>query len=175
MKILQHLTKIGVALAIYAIFMFIGLKQSKAQIIDSAFYGWRVYEIQETELDYKKCYIVSNPVTSESDHSSRQKPYLMIARFQKDRVEEVSISSGYEYKLNSLVKVLVNDVQFNFEAKKDLAWTKNKAEDLEVINSMLESGVVKVRSDSAVGTFAVDEYSLKGITRAYARMREVCK
>jgi hypothetical protein len=70
---------------------------------------------------------------------------------------------------------LVNDVQFNFEAKKDLAWTKNKAEDLEVINSMLESGVVKVRSDSAVGTFAVDEYSLKGITRAYARMREVCK
>jgi len=175
MKFLHHLTKIGVAIAIYAICMFVSLKQCKAQVLDSSFYGWRVYEIQETELDYKKCYIVLHPVTSETDHNSRQKPYVMIARFQKDRVEEVSISSGYEYKLNSVVKVLVDDVQFDFTAKRDLAWTSSKSQDLLVINQMLKDGVMKVRSDAAVGTFAVDEYSLKGITRAYARMREICK
>ncbi len=164
-----------IILVIFLLSFLINLQNSAAQILDSEFYGWRVYEIQESELDYKKCYIASHPITSESDHNSRQRPYLMIARFQKDRVEEVSISSGYEYKLNSVVKILIDEEQFRFVAKKDLAWAASKSQDLLVINKMLQSGIVKVRSDAAIGAFAVDEYSMKGVVRAYARMREICQ
>jgi hypothetical protein len=39
---------------------------------------------------------------------------------------------------------------------------------------MLNSSTIKVRSDSALGFYAVDEYKLKGITKAYKRMREIC-
>ena len=99
----------------------------------------------------------------------------MIARYQKDRSEEVSVFTGFEYKLNSEVFVLIDDSQFKLLAKKDIAWAKTKTEDIQIIESMLHGGAVKVRSDSAIGTYAVDEYSLKGITRAYARMREICK
>ncbi len=175
MKFISHITKIAIIIAIYAIFMLVSLRQCKAQVIDSAFYQWQVYEIQENELEYKKCYIVSHPIKSDSDHSSRQKPYVMIARYQKDRSEEVSVFAGFEYKLNSEVFVLIDDSQFKLLAKKDIAWAKTKTEDIQIIESMLHDGAVKVRSDSAIGTYAVDEYSLKGITRAYARMREVCK
>jgi len=176
MKFLRHLTTIAVAIAIYAILFFVAWRQhANSQVIDSSFYQWTVYEIQESELDYKKCYIVSHPVKSDTDHNSRQKPYVMIARFQKDRSEEVSISGGFEFKLNSKIFVLVDGKQFKFTAKKDLAWLDSKSEDAKIIDAMLSSGVLRVRSDSAIGTYAVDEYSLKGITRAYARMREVCK
>lgn len=176
MKLLYHLTKIGVIIVIYAIFFLVGLRQcARAQVIDSSFYQWRVYEIQENELEYKKCYIVSYPVKSDSDHNSRQKPYVMIARFQKDRSEEISIFAGFEYKLSSEVLVLVDDYQFNLLSKKDMAWVKTKTEDAAIIETILNSAVLKVRSNSAIGAYAVDEYSLKGITRAYARMREICK
>lgn len=175
MKLLHHLTKIAVVIAIYAIFMLVSLKQCKAQVIDSAFYQWQVYEIQENELEYKKCYIVAHPAKSDTDHSSRQKPYVMITRFQQDRSEEISIFSGFEYKLNSEVLLLVDGKQFNILSKKDMAWATTKSADIFIIETMLNSGVLKVRSNSAIGTYAVDEYSLKGITRAYARMREICK
>lgn len=175
MKLQQHLSKIALLLAIYAICMLVALRQCKAQVVDSAFYQWQVYELQEDEIDYKQCYIVAHPSKSDSNQNSRQKPYLMITRFQKDRSEEVSLFGGLEYKLNSEVFVLVDAAQFKLIAKKDIAWAKTKSEDIEIIEALLNGGTVKVRSDSAIGTYAVDEYSLKGITRAYARMREICK
>lgn len=158
------------------IFIIVSLRQpANSQVIDSSFYSWTVYEIQENELDYKKCYIVSHPVKSDSDHNSRQKPYLMITRFQKDRSEEVSISGGYEYKLNSRVFMIIDADQYKLKAKKKIAWAETRYDDVRIIEDLLQSGIVKVRSDSAVGTYAIDEYSTKGITRAYARMREICK
>lgn len=148
---------------------------SQAQIVDSSFYSWKVYEIQENELTPKQCYIVSHPIKSDSNQPSRKKPYFMIARFQKERDEEVSIYGGFEYKINSKVFVAVDDYQFQLIAGKDIAWTRNKGEDIGVIRTLLNSAKVKVRSDSAIGTFAIDEYSLQGITKAYARMKEICK
>ena len=146
-----------------------------AQIIDSSFYQWTIYELQEDELSDKQCYIVANPIKLESDQPTRQKPYIMITRFQRQRIEEVSIYGGYEYKINSKVFVMIDDSQFKFPSKKDMAWAKSKAEDVEVIQRMLEGKKVLVRSDSAIGTFAIDEYSTQGIAKAYARMREICK
>lgn len=159
----------------FVILLLILASESHAQIIDSSFYGWRVYEIQENELDYKKCYIMSQPTISNSDQISRKQPYLMIARFQKDRSEEISIYGGFEYKLSSKVSLLIDKSTFQLLSKGNMAWAKTKSEDVEIIATMLNSAVLKVRGDSAIGNYAIDEYSLKGITRAYARMREVCK
>lgn len=145
-----------------------------AQVIDSSFYGWTVYEIQENELDYKTCYIVSHPVKSDTSHNSREKPYLMITRFQKDRSEEVSVYGGFEYKLNSQIFMMIDKYQFKLRTKGDIAWNETKSQDVETIRNLLNGSAVNIRSDSAIGTYAIDEYSLKGITRAYARMREVC-
>lgn len=176
MKFLKHLTTIAVAIAIYAILFLVALRQNAhSQVIDSSFYKWTVYEIQENELDYKKCYIVAHPTKIDTDHNSRQKPYVMITRFQKDRTEEISVFGGFEFKLSSEIFVLVDGKQFKLLSKKDIAWAKTKSEDIKIISAMLNSSVVKIRSDSSIGTYAVDEYSMKGITRAYGRMREICK
>lgn len=174
MKFLKNLTRIAVIIAIYAIFMLVSLRQCKAQVLDSSFYQWQIYEIQENELDYKKCYIVANPVESDSNHNARKKPYIMIARYQKDRVEEISLYSGFEFKKNSELLMLVDKEQFNLITKGDIAWARSKNEDIFIIENLLHGAVMKVRSNSSLGTYAVDQYSLKGITKAYARMRKIC-
>jgi len=148
---------------------------SSSQIVDSSFYSWIVFELQENELSPKQCYIVAHPIKSDSNQVSRKKPYLMIARFQRSRDEEVSIYGGFEYKSNSKIFVAIDNYQFKFLAGKDVAWTRNKGEDIGVINTMLNSARIKVSSDSAIGTYAIDEYSLQGITKAYSRMKEICK
>ena len=40
---------------------------------------------------------------------------------------------------------------------------------------MLNGKILKIRSESSKTEYTVDEYSLKGMTRAYKRMRELCK
>ena len=146
-----------------------------SQVIDSQFYGWQVYEITDEENpEFKKCYIVNHPIHSDSDHNSRLNPYLMITRYQKDRIEEVSIYGGYEFKLGSEIFVLIDDLQFRMKTNEDFAWAKTHYEDVRIIESMLNGGVLRVRSDSSIGRYAIDEYSLKGIARAYLRMKEIC-
>jgi len=145
------------------------------QIIDSSFYRWSVYEVQEEELDYKRCYIAAYPVNSDSDHNARKKPKLMITRFQKDRSEEISIFGGFEYKIGSEIFLMIDSGLFKMKTKDDMAWALTKYDDIAIIQALLKGAVLRVRSNSAVGTFAIDEYSLKGITRAYGRMREICK
>lgn len=146
-----------------------------AQIVDSRFYRWTVYELQEDELQDKQCYIVANPENMESDQQTRQKPYIMITRFQRERKEEVSVFGGYEYKINSKIFFAIDDEEpYRFPTKGTIAWAKSKEDDIEVIQKMLNAKQIKIRSDSAIGTFAIDEYSTKGIAKAYARMRQVC-
>jgi len=147
---------------------------SFAQTLDSSFYNWQIYEISDDDSDFKKCYIVNYPIKSESNDTSRKKPYLIITRFQKDRVEEISIFGGFDYKISSHILMLIDSYQFRLKTKSDFAWAKNRYEDSQIIQNLLRGNIVKIRSDSAVGTFAVDEYNLKGIAKAFKRMREIC-
>jgi len=148
----------------------------QAQTLDSSFYNWKIFEISDEEdPDFKKCYIVNSPIKSETSDTSRKKPYIMITRFQKDRIEEISVFGGFDFKISSHILFLVDSSQFRLKTKSDYAWAKTRADDIRIIETMLKSSLVKIRSDSAIGTFAIDEYNLKGIAKAFKRMREICR
>jgi hypothetical protein len=99
----------------------------------------------------------------------------MISRFQDKRNEQVSISLGFEYKLNSSISIIVDDEKFELLTNKNKAFARNSAEDAALIQKILESAEVKARADSSIGTFAIDEYNLKGVAKAYSRIKEICK
>jgi hypothetical protein len=141
------------------------------------YYGWIVYEYQENPQDKsdKKCYIITTPHKSNSSYTADRNPYFSITRYAKDRTEEVSVYSGYEYKISSEVYLLINDVQKQLFTNGDIAWAKSSTEDKEIINLMLNNEYLKVRSDSSTGNYAIDEYETKGLTRAYARIKELCR
>lgn len=157
------------------ILFIIFAKPAIAQVIDSNFYEWTVFEIQTNELEPKICYIISYPNETKTNHNSRQKPYVMITKYQEDNREEFSVYSGFRYKRNSEVFITSDNIQFKIFAKENIAWPRTKYEDAKLIETMLKSANLNIRSDSDVGTYAVDKYSLKGITKAYLRMKEICK
>jgi hypothetical protein len=148
-------------------------KNATAQVIDSMYYGWVVYEIGDG--DKRKCYIASAPHKSNSSYTGFRSPYLAVTRFYKNRNEEISLYSGYEYKINSDVYLLIGSNQKDLYTKGDVAWAKSDYDDKEIITLMLRNAFVKARSDSSFGNFAIDEYQMKGFTRAYARMKELCE
>ena len=154
---------------------FISSFSLQAQTLDSNFYNWKIYEIADEDPDFKKCYIVNSPVSSDTNDTSRKKPYIMITRFQKDRVEEISVFGGFDFKISSHILFLVDSNQFRLKTKSDYAWAKTRADDIRIIETMLYSSSVKIRSDSAIGSYAIDEYNLKGIAKAFKRMREICR
>lgn len=145
------------------------------RIFDSRFYNWTIYETQDGEFEEKKCFMIMNPVKSDSDYYSRKDPYFMITRYQNRRIEEISLYSGFEYKLNSKVLISIDNLKFDLVTNKDMAWARNKYEDASIIQIMLDSAYLKVRADSSTSSYAVDEYSLKGIARAYSRLKSICE
>lgn len=149
-----------------------------AQTMDSIHYSWQVFEIEEIPEDetepVKRCYVMSSPQESKSSYTGDRKAYLAISRFESNRSEEVSISADFEFKISSKVYTIVGNKNFEFFTNGNAAWLNDKFKDKEFIQEMLKSNMVKVRSDSSTGAYAVDTYSLKGFARAYKRMRDLC-
>lgn len=152
------------------------LQSANSQVIDSSFFQWTIYEWQDDEeLDEKKCYMVAHPIKTDSSQKYRSESYIMITRYQHRRIEEISVNVGFDYKINSKILLSVDEAKYQLTTNQDMAWARTKNDDVLIIQKMLSSATLKVRADSAIGTFAIDEYSLKGIAKAYSRMREICK
>ncbi len=96
-----------------------------SRVLDSSFYEWNVYEVQDSELDEKKCFMIAKPKKTDSDNQARKESYLMITRFQGRRTEEVSLYMGINYKLNAKVLISIDDIKFSLNTNKDMAYARN--------------------------------------------------
>ena len=166
----QKNSKIFLFLVLFLIFF----QKSFAQVLDGVYYDWSVFVVDNLGEE-KKCYIVSFAKKSIGNYKGKREPYILITKFQNRGAEEVSAYAGFEYKVGSDIYMSVDGKQYTLFTNNDMAWAKDKKEDKEIINNMLNGKVLKIRSESSKTEYTVDEYSLKGMTRAYKRMRELCK
>lgn len=163
---------------IYFFFLtfFLVTQNSFAQVMDSIHYSWKVFELEE-EIEgeiIKRCYVMSVPKSSKTNYTGDREAYVSISRFEHERREEVSISAGFQYKINSNIYSLIGKEDFELFTRGSSAWFDRATKDKRFIQKMLDNDSIKVRSDSAIGSYAVDTYSLKGFARAYKRMKDLC-
>lgn len=158
----------------YFVILFTLQKVFAAQTLDGIYYDWSVFVLDDLGEE-KKCYVASFPQKTVGNYKNAREPYILITRFQDKGVEEVSIYSGFEYKIGSDIYLSVDGRQFTMFTKDDIAWAKSKEQDKEIISSLLDGFLLKIRAESSKSEYVVDEYSLKGLTRAYKRMKELCK
>ena len=118
--------------------------------------------------------MVNKSTAGETDYTKREQPFLMISRSTKTRIEEVSLSAGFEYKFKSIVLVLIDNKNYDFIANDNVAWPINENDNPKIIQKIIGSDTLISRSDSSIGKYSIDEYNLKGFVKGYARMREVC-
>jgi len=146
----------------------------RAQTVDGIYYDWTVFEIDEPGKA-KKCYIASFPKKQIGNHNKLREPYVLVTRYEGRKLEEISVYCGYEYKLNSKIYISIDGKQFRLFTKQIIAWAETSKDDKTIIQNLLKSKILKVRGESAMGSYSVDEYSLRGFTRAYKRMKDLCK
>lgn len=120
------------------------------------------------------CYIVKYPEEKISNHKESRKPYMMIS-FVNNKRYEISISAGYKYRNNSIATLSIDGAIFKLSANDHIAWTQGVFEDFNIIQTMLPSFRAMVKSESSVGTYAVDTYDLTGFVEAYNKMISVCR
>jgi hypothetical protein len=161
-------------LVFFTIFISLISKLPAAQMLDGVYYDWSVFVLDELGEE-KKCYMVSFPKKSIGNYKKEREPYILVTRFAEKKVDEVSVYSGFEYKIGSDIYLSIDGKQFTMFTKEDIAWAKTKEIDKEIIMTMLDSATLKIRTESAKTEYTVDEYSLKGFIRAYKKMKELCE
>lgn len=141
---------------------------ASASNLDSTHSDWKVY------TDGKGiCYIASQPVKEDGNWKKRGQPYVLVnSKGQKD---EINVSSGYPYKKGPDVELKVDSKLFSLFSQNENAWAKTSNADAAIVQWMKRGANLTVKGVSGRGTYSVDTYSLKGVTAAYKRMKELCK
>ena len=139
-----------------------------AQNLDSSHGDWNVYKNGD------ECYMATLPIKEDGNFAKRGQAYALI-NFQQGRADEVNVSSGYPYKKNTDVELRVKGSKFKLFSEGETAWAKNAKDDKKILSAMKIGDEMVVKGVSQKGTYSTDTYSLKGITAAYKKMKELCK
>lgn len=174
LELKNKMRKSSIIILFFLLFILFLQKSFAQQTLDGIYYDWSVFVLDNLGEE-KKCYIASFPNKSLGNYKDSREPYILITKFQDRGNEEISVYSGFEYKISSDVHIAVDVKQFTLFTNSDMAWARNKDEDKNIIESMLNGKTLKTRAESLHAEYVIDEYSLKGMTRAYRRMKELCK
>jgi invasion protein IalB len=141
---------------------------AQASTLDSTHSDWKVY------TDGKGvCYIASQPVKEDGNWKKRGQPYVLVN--SKGTANEINVSSGYPYKSGTDVELKVDSRSFSLFSQNENAWAKTTNADAAILQWMQRGANLEVKGVSGRGSYSVDTYSLKGVTAAYKRMKELCK
>ena len=88
---------------------------------------------------------------------------------------EVSVIIGYPFKPSTDASAEVGTTKFAMYTQNDGAWIKNVTEEARMIDAMRKGSDLTVKGTSGRGTQSTDQYSLKGLTEALAKIEQECK
>lgn len=161
----------GAAIAVGVVLA--GLFPAHAQEVLSTHGDWTAYTYKENGK--KVCYIASRPSKQEGSFKKRSDPYAIVTRREtaKDS-EEVSVTAGFPFKDGGKVEVSIGGAVFSLFTQNEWAWAQNEAGDKEIIAAMVRGTSMTVKSESKVGTNAIDTYSLNGLSAARKAIAEAC-
>jgi hypothetical protein len=143
-----------------------------AQIkLDGQFKNWTA---QNTNINGQQvCYAVSSPVASDPKNLNRAESRISFR--PNDKIQnEISVTSGYNYKASSRVNVAIDKKEFKFETEDNFAWLTKYEEEVAMIELMRKSSQAKISATSAKGSKTIDTFSLSGFSDAYEAAKKKC-
>lgn len=163
---------VAIVAAVAVLLVALGANTASAQQFNSTHGDWNVYTIMQKGK--KVCYMASSPKKKKGNYTKRGEPYLLVTGIDKN-VDEVSVSSGYGYKVGVEVSAVVdNKNTYKMFTKGELAWAYDTKQDQEMIAAMKKGSNIKIRGTSTKGTYSEDSYSLSGFSKAYDKIKSVC-
>ena len=145
-----------------------------AQIkLDGQFKNWVA---QNTNINGQQvCYAASSPVAYDPKGLNRAESRIFVSFRPNDKIQnEISITSGYNYKASSRVNVAIDKKEFKFETEDNFAWLTKYEEEVAMIELMRKSSQAKISATSAKGSKTIDTFSLSGFSDAYEAAKKKC-
>ena len=141
--------------------------------LDGQFKNWTA---QNTNINGQQvCYAVSSPIASDPKTLNRAESRIFVSFRANDKIQnEISVTSGYNYKASSKVNLAIEKREFNFETEDNFAWLTKYEDEISLIELMRKSTQAKVTATSVRGTKTIDTFSLSGFSDAYEAAKKKC-
>ena len=97
----------------------------------------------------------------------------MTFRPNENIIDEVSITSGHQYKPSS-VSASSGKRKFSFFSQDNFAWLLDNKEEKKFIKLMKRATNLIVVANATNGTRTKDHYSMMGFTKAYNAAKQNC-
>ena len=134
--------------------------------------NWESF-VAETDKG-KICFAQTVPTKRAPSAVKRDKSKLFVTfRPSEDIKDEVSLTSGHDYKTSS-VTAFSGKRNYSFFSQKNFAWLLDDQEEQKFIKLMKKATNVIVKARTLKGAETTDHYSMMGFTKAYNTAKKTC-
>ena len=134
--------------------------------------NWESF-IAETDKG-KICFAQTVPTKRAPAAVKRNKSKLFVTfRPSEEIKDEVSLTSGHDYKTSSVI-ASSGKRRYSFFSQKDFAWLLDDQEEKKFIQLMKKATDIIVKARTTKGAETTDHYSMMGFTKAYNTAKKTC-
>ena len=134
--------------------------------------NWESF-VAETDKG-KICFAQTVPTKRAPAAVKRDKSKLFVTfRPSEEIKDEVSLTSGHDYKISS-VTARSGKRKYSFFSQKDFAWLLDDQEEKKFIQLMKKATDIIVKARTIKGAETTDHYSMMGFTKAYNTAKKTC-
>ena len=121
------------------------------------------------------CFAQSKPVLQSPKSFKREARLFVSFRPNEKIINEISITSGYEYNNENSIIAKSGKHKYKFDiAQENFAWLADNKMEKKMINTMKKGSRIMVAGYNEKGSQTIDHYSLLGFTKAYNTAKKSC-
>ena len=121
------------------------------------------------------CFAQSKPILQSPKSYKREARLFLSFRPNEKIINEISITSGYEYNNENSIIAKSGKHKYKFDiAQENFAWLADNKMEKKMINTMKKGSRIMVSGYNQKGSQTIDHYSLLGFTKAYNTAKKSC-
>ena len=162
----------------FIIIIFVGLFSVSANSQEvkkvGKFKDWETIVI--VEQTGKVCFAQSIPVLQAPKSNIRDARVFVSFRPGEKVINEVSITSGYEFNNKNSITATSGKSKYKFDISQEgFAWIADTKIEKKMIKTMKRGSRIMITGYNQKGSQTIDHYSLLGFTNAYNAAKIACK
>jgi len=129
-----------------------------------------------TQDGNKICFAQSIPVLRAPKKLKRNPSRLFVSFRPAENIKnEISVTSGYEFKLKVPAKAKSGKKSYDLFTKGRFAWVVDNEDETKLISTMKKASRLMIIGNSDKGEQTTDHYSMMGFTKAYNTTKKSCR
>ena len=167
----MSIKKILYIILFFVIFNFANAEENLKSI--GKFKDWESFVLLQD--GNKTCFAQSIPVVRAPKKLKRKPSRLFISFRPAESIKnEISVTNGYEFKLNSPVAARSGKKSYDLFSKGQFAWVADSKDEAKLITTMKKASRLMIIGNTDKGDQTTDHYSMMGFTKAYNTAKKSC-